>query len=113
MKSLRAGADDSPMAGGNIPKYIAHNATWIDGMAKLREAGVRIQHYLHLRNLTCPRRGQCALPKGAPPSRSYCWLPDGSCVHKNRCCNSRANITEIINASITYFPQDGIVRAAG
>ena len=99
--------NDAPMAGDDIPKYLAHNATWLNGMATLRAAGVELQHYLHLRNLTCPRRGQCGAP-GAPPSRSYCWLPDGTCVKKNRCCNSLDNVTAIINASLRYFPQDGI-----
>ena len=100
------GDNDAPMAGDDIPKYLAHNETWLRGMETLREAGVRLEHYLHLRNLTCPRRGQCG-PKGSPPSRSYCWLPDGSCVHKTRCCNTLENTTAIINASLTYFPQDG------
>eukprot|EP01047_Picozoa_sp_COSAG01_P080630 COSAG01_NODE_15752_length_1303_cov_1.516611_2_plen_193_part_00 len=99
--------NDAPMAGDDIPKYLAHNETWLRGMDTLREAGVRLQHYLHLRNLTCPRRGQCG-PKGSPPSRSYCWLPDDTCVQKTRCCNTLENTTAIINASLKYFPQDGM-----
>ena len=34
-------------------------------MATLRQAGVKVQHYLHLRNLTCSERtapGQCPSP---------------------------------------------------
>ena len=34
-------------------------------MATLRKAGVKVQHYLHLRNLTCSERtapGQCPSP---------------------------------------------------
>jgi hypothetical protein len=104
------GDNDAPMAGDDIPKYLAHNQTWLRGMDTLREAGVHLQHYLHLRNLTCPRRGQCG-PKGSPPSRSYCLLADATCVHKTRCCNTLENTTAIINASLEHFPQDGTQHA--
>ena len=56
--SPRHSDNDSPFAGDDIEKYIAHNQTWLDGMESLRKAGIRIQHYLHLRNLTCPRQTQ-------------------------------------------------------
>ena len=39
--------------GDNIEKYLAHNKTWLDGMAMLRSAGSKLQHYFHTRNLTC------------------------------------------------------------
>ena len=32
----------APMAGDDIPKYLAHNETWLRGMDTLREAGVRL-----------------------------------------------------------------------
>ena len=104
--SPQHGDNDSPFAGDDIEKYLAHNRTWLDGMAELRSAGVKLEHYLHLRNLTCPRRGQC--PQPGKGTRSYCLLPGGQCVKKTRCCNSLENISAIINASITYFPSDGL-----
>ena len=98
------GDNDAPMAGDDIPKYLAHNQTWLRGMDALREAGVRLQHYLHLRNLTCPRRGQCG-PTGSSPSRSYCWLPDDTCVHKDAVAtHSRMPQHQRL---AQYFPQDG------
>eukprot|EP01043_Picozoa_sp_COSAG02_P067402 COSAG02_NODE_10819_length_1852_cov_1.363377_2_plen_218_part_00 len=96
------GDNDAPMAGDDIPKYLAHNETWLRGMSTLREAGVSLQHYLHLRNLTCPRRGQCG-PKGSPPSRSYCWLPDNTCVHKTRCCNTLGHIEPMTHCPYHYL----------
>ena len=104
--SPRHSDNDSPFAGDDIEKYLAHNHTWLDGMAALREAGVKLEHYLHLRNLTCPRRGQCPQPGKNTPS--YCLLPSGECVKKTRCCNSLENVSDIINASVTYFPEDGL-----
>ena len=35
-------------------------------------------------------------------------LPSGECVEKIRCCNSLENVSGIINASVTYFPEDGL-----
>jgi hypothetical protein len=104
--SPRHGDNDSPFAGDDIEKYLAHNRTWLDGMAELRLAGVKLEHYLHLRNLTCPRRGQC--PQPSKRTSSYCLLPTGECVKKTRCCNSLGNVSAIINASVTYFPEDGL-----
>jgi hypothetical protein len=104
--SPRHSDNDSPFAGDDIERYIAHNRTWLDGLKMLREAGVKLEHYLHLRNLTCPRRGQC--PQPGKTTRSYCLLPSGGCVKKNRCCNSLENASGIINASLTYFPEDGL-----
>eukprot|EP01052_Picozoa_sp_SAG31_P039341 SAG31_NODE_5437_length_2538_cov_6.138581_1_plen_358_part_00 len=104
--SPRHGDNDAPFAGDDIENYLVHNHTWLDGMAALRKAGVKLEHYLHLRNLTCPRRGACPQPGRGTPS--YCLLPSGECVKKIRCCNSLKNVSSIINASITYFPEDGI-----
>ena len=96
--SPRHSDNDSPFAGDDIEKYLAHNQTWLSAMESLRTAGIRIQHYLHLRNLTCPRRGQCR--QTGKTSRSYCLLESGACVPKTRCCNSLENVSAIINASV-------------
>ena len=93
--------NDTPFAGDDIEKYIAHNQTWLDGLQELRGAGVRIQHYFHMRNLSCGAESKCGLPGLA------CRDPAGVCVPKYRCCNSVANVSAIVNASLTYWPADG------
>ena len=35
------------------------------------------------------------------------------CVPKYRCCNSLANVSDIVNASITYFAEDGFFADNG
>lgn len=40
-------------------------------------------------------------------------VPSGAIVPKIRCCNSLANISKIVNASLTYFPQDGFFQDNG
>ena len=98
------------MAGDNIPRYLAHNRSWLDGMAMLRTAGVKLQHYLHLRNLTCSKRTP---PGTCTGGSSCCLVPDGSIQPKNRCCNSLENVTAIVEAAIKYFPEDGIFQDNG
>ena len=102
------GDNDATMAGGNIPRYLAHNKSWLDGMAMLRRAGVKINHYMHLRNLTCSKRVNSGCS-----SSECCVTPDGAVVNKNRCCNDIANISEIVDAVNTYFPDDGIFTDNG
>ena len=75
--------NDAPMAGDNI-YAIARNRTWLDGMAQLRSAGVVLQHYYHMRNLT-----------------------HSTTQPKHRCCNSWANVSAIVKAALHFFPQDG------
>lgn len=87
-----------------------HNKTWLDGMQMLRDAGIKIQHYFHLRNLTCPKRVNGNFPHC---NGECCEQPDGSMQPKNRCCNSLENISAIVNASLTYFPQDGFFQDNG
>ena len=104
------GDNNADMAGDDIPKYLAHNKTWLDGMQMLRDAGIKIQHYFHLRNLTCPKRVNGNFPHC---SGACCVQPDGSMQPKNRCCNSLENISAIVNASLTYFPEDGFFQDNG
>ena len=40
--SPRHSDNDSPFAGDDIEKYIAHNQTWLSGMESLRKAGIRL-----------------------------------------------------------------------
>ena len=73
----------SAEAGDNIEKFLAHNQTWLSAMAELRAAGIQIQHYFHMRNLTCPG-GEHKCGCGEDPE---CCLVDGQCLRKYRCCN--------------------------
>ena len=60
----------SAEAGDNVEKYLAHNQTWLSGMAELRAAGIQIQHYFHMRNLTCPGgEHKCCLLYTSPSPR--------------------------------------------
>jgi hypothetical protein len=104
------GDNDADMAGDNIPLYLAHNQTWLDGMAMLRKSGVRVQHYLHLRNLTCSER---TAPGTCVGGGDCCRVPDGSIQPKIRCCNSLENVTAILDAALKYFPEDGIFQDNG
>jgi hypothetical protein len=75
-------------------------------MQMLRDAGVKIQHYFHLRNLTCWKRVNNA-------TGSWCEFPNGEVTRKNRCCNSLQNISKIVNAALKYFPQDSFFQDNG
>jgi len=100
--------NDCPMAGDDIERYIAHNQTWLDGLAHLRSSGIRLQHYFHMRNLSCSgevNASTCAAHGGG--CSGLCCLGGDRCVAKYRCCNSVENVTKIVNASATYFAQDG------
>lgn len=106
------GIPDVPNAGDDIEKYVAHNQTWLDYMDMLRNGGVSIMHYLHMRNLTCGVENECDTCEGTA-GKFCCLTPDGICVDVMRCCNSIENVTSIVNASTTYFPQDGIFTDNG
>lgn len=99
----------SAEAGDNIEKYLAHNQTWLTAMAELRAAGIQLQHYFHMRNLTCPG-GEHKCGCGEDPE---CCLVQGQCLRKYRCCNDISNVGVITNQSITYFPQDGFFADNG
>ncbi len=99
----------SAEAGDNIERYLAHNQTWLTAMAELRSAGVQIQHYFHMRNLTCPG-GEHTCGCGEDPE---CCLVEDQCLRKYRCCNDIGNVAVITNQSITYFPEDGFFADNG
>jgi hypothetical protein len=77
--------------------------------AELRAAGIKIQHYFHMRNLTCPG-GEHKCGCGQDPE---CCLVEGQCLRKYRCCNRIENVGVITNQSITYFSEDGFFADNG
>ena len=97
----------APMAGDDI-YAIARNQTWLDGMAELRSAGVALQHYYHMRNLTCS-----GIVHSGCTQSSCCLLPGGGVANKHRCCNSWENISDIVDAALHFFPQDGFFNDNG
>eukprot|EP01051_Picozoa_sp_SAG22_P001918 SAG22_NODE_80_length_21788_cov_9.742542_7_plen_441_part_00 len=99
----------APMAGDDI-YAIARNRTWLDGMAELRGAGVALQHYYHMRNLTC-----AGIVHSGCAQSSCCLLPGGAgrVVNKHRCCNSWANVSGIVDAALHFWPQDGFFNDNG
>lgn len=104
--------DDLPTAHNDIERIVAHNQTWLDYMAMLRHGGVKIMHYLHMRNLTCGVENECDTCEGTA-GKFCCLTADGVCRDVMRCCNSIENVTDIVNASTTYFPQDGVFTDNG
>jgi hypothetical protein len=44
------------------------------------QAGVRIQHYFHMRNLTCGSEVKCGCDSGA--KGALCCMAGGECVQK-------------------------------
>ena len=78
-------------------------------MDELRKAGVLIQHYYHQRNLTCIQR----VAKGCATAPDCCLVPSGAIENKHRCCNSFANISDIVDAALQFFPHDGFFNDNG
>ena len=97
----------APMAGDDI-YAIARNQTWLDGMAQLRSAGVALQHYYHMRNLTCS-----AVVHSGCAQAECCLLPGGAVANRHRCCNSWANVSEIVSAALHFFPDDSFFNDNG
>eukprot|EP00935_MAST-01C_sp_MAST-1C-sp1_P000196 g196.t1 len=106
--------DTTPNAGDDFEKFILHNQSWLDGMKRLRAANIQLQHYFHMRNLTCNApAAKCGCIGWDCGKDCECCVIDGQCIAKYRCCNSIANLSAIIGPSLKHFPMDGFFADNG